>query len=172
MRAILYRLPCLSAASLLCLAGVSVFAQSPPCTFPAVPASNVTSQQDHDQMLCQVGVTSPALPSKLVDPNAPPNTYPADATQPEGNWRNAYGHTITRSDWGLWNNYEDDLNGLLPSGSDGMTLGSPDSWRVYDDPIGDPMAPYSQGAYTPINLLRMDDGTPVVYPEDWWTKRR
>jgi hypothetical protein len=118
------------------------FAQSPPCTFPSVPPSTVTSQQDHDQMMCQVGVTSPALPSKLVDPNQPPDTFPKSATAPQGDWQNAYGHTITRSDWGLWNNYDDDLNGVLPSGSDGMTLGAPDSWRVFDDPPG-PNAPYS-----------------------------
>ncbi|WP_213807378.1 cadherin repeat domain-containing protein [Granulicella sp. dw_53] len=122
-------------------------------------------------MMCQVGVTSPALPSKLIDPNQPPDTFPKSATAPQGDWQNAYGHTITRSDWGLWNNYDDDLNGVLPSGSDGMTLGAPDSWRVFDDPSG-PNSPYSQGSYTPIDLLTMDDGTPVVYPEDWWTKRR
>jgi hypothetical protein len=142
------------------------------CNLPAFPPSNVTNDQDRTQMECQLGVTEPTLPSKLVDPNAPPNTYPKDSTQPEGDWRNAYGHTISRSAWGLWNNYEDTLDSFLPNGSDSMTLGSPDSWRVYDYPVGNPFAPYSRGEYTPIDLLKMDDGTPVLYPEDWWTKRR
>jgi hypothetical protein len=157
------------------VSAVNANAQAAACNFPAFPATTTTAQQDHDQMLCQLGPkasTVPTLPLKENDPNAPPNTFPKSASAPEGDWQNTYGHTITRSDWGLWNNYDDDLNGVLPSGTDGMTLGAPDSWRVWDDPIGDPNAPYSQGAYSPIDLLKMDDGTPVKYPEDWWTKRR
>ena len=37
-------------------------------------------------------------------------------------------------------------------------------WVTYDDD--------NPGDYTPIDLLKMNDGTPVRTPDDWWTKRR
>ena len=141
-------------------------------TFPEVPASNTTAAQDRAQMMSQVGVEVPVLPSKLLDPNRPPSAYPSNVAQPEGNWRNFYGHMITRSQWGLWNNYEDTSNGMLHAdgfnGWDKFTVNDPDSWRVFDDAT----STYAQSSYTPIDLLRMKDGTKVLTAEDWWTKRR
>ena len=151
---------------------VSFAAHARPCDFPSVPPPDVTAGQDRAQMECQLGVTEPVLPSKLADPNAPPNTHPKDASNPEGNWTDDYGHIITRSPWGLWNNYEDALDGFLPGGSDGKTLGSPDSWRVFDAPVGSAAAPHSKGQYTPLPLLRMHDGKPVRNANDWWNRRR
>ncbi len=106
-----------------------------------MPDAGTTPAQDHDQMEHQVGITEPVLPPKTQDPNAPPGAHPADPKQPEGNWTDAEGHTITRSAFGLWNNYD-----------------SHDRYRL--------------GRYPPINLLQMDDGSPVRTPGDWWTRRR
>jgi hypothetical protein len=143
------------------------------CPAPGtLPTGSTSATQDRDQMMCQLGLTYPALPSKLVDPNRPPSGFPKSAGAPEGDWQNFYGHTITRSAWGLWNNYEDTIDGFLdPDGFNGWdkhTVNDPDSWRVFDD-AG---AQHAKGAYTPIDLLKMDDGTPVATPSDWWTKRR
>jgi len=104
---------------------------------------------DRNQMMWQLGLSFPPLPGKTIDPNAPRNSYPSDALNPEGNWTNAAGHTITRSGWGLWNNYDDRSNGLFPG---------PESLRV--------------GSYTPIDLLRMNDGSTIITPAQWWNQRR
>jgi hypothetical protein len=117
--------------------------------FPAFPPSNVTDAQDRNQMMWQLGLSFPSLPPKLQDANAPPNAHPADVLNPEGNWTDAAGHTITRSGHGLWNNYDDISAGFFPG---------PDSSRV--------------GSYTPINLLKMKDGDVIATPEQWWTMRR
>src|ERR1700733_1517068 len=112
-------------------------------------------------MMWQLGATAPVLPSKLGDPNRPPSGFPKSATSPEGDLQNFYGHTITRSLWGLWNNYEDTIDGFLHvDGFNGWgrpTVNDPHAWRVFDDADAD----YAKGAYTPINLLKMNDGTPV-----------
>ena len=39
------------------------------CNNPAFPASNTTTTQDRDQMLCQLGIQLPVLPTRLSDPN-------------------------------------------------------------------------------------------------------
>jgi hypothetical protein len=141
-------------------------------SFPDVPASSTTNAQDRQQMMWQLGVTAPVLPSKLVDPNRPPSAFPKSAANPEGDWQNFYGHTITRSAWGLWNNYEDTIDGFLDkdgfNGWNKFTVNDPDSWRVFDDAGSD----YAKGGYTPIDLLKMNDGTPVTTQEQWWTQRR
>lgn len=117
--------------------------------FPSFPPAAVTSTQDRDQMMWQLGLSFPVLPAKLRDTVASPNAYPSDAANPEGNWTDAAGHNITRSGFGLWNNYDDSGAGLSPG---------PQAWRV--------------GAYTPIDLLMMKNGTTVSTPGDWMTARR
>ncbi len=118
--------------------------------FPDFPPENVTSTQDRDQMVWQLGISFPSLPPKLDDPNAPTGSYPADESDPEGNWTDAEGNTITRSGHGLWNNYDDYSSGFFPG---------PDSARV--------------GDYTPINLFQMNDSDHIISTADeWWTIRR
>ncbi len=106
--------------------------------FPEFPPDNPTRVMDRDQMIWQLGISFPSLPPKLEDPNAPDNAWPADSSRPEGNWTDAQNHTITRSGFGLWNNYDDSKTG----------------W------------------YTPIDLLKMKDGTVISSPEQWWSQRR
>jgi len=117
--------------------------------FPAFPPADATSTLDRDQMMWQLGLAYPVLPAKLQDGHAPPNAHPSSDANPEGNWTDAAWHTITRSGHGLWNNYDDTDAGLFPG---------PESWR--------------NGSYTPIDLLRMRDGTPVTTPDQWWKRRR
>lgn len=100
--------------------------------------AGVTATEDRDQMMAQLGVSFPELPAKQDDPNKPANAWPADASNPEGNWTDANGNVITRSSFGLWVTYDD------------------------DDP----------GGYTPIDLLKMDDGTPIKTASDWRDKKR
>ncbi|MCB0843474.1 MAG: cupin domain-containing protein [Bacteroidetes bacterium] len=117
--------------------------------FPDFPPSDVTNQMDRDQMLEQLGITLPVLPSKLEDPNAPSDAFPADSLNPEGNWTDSSGHTITRSAWGLWNNYDDRSVGFFP-GKDSFRLGS----------------------YSPINLLQLNNGKIIATSDEWWNERR
>ena len=118
-------------------------------SFPTVPPVDVSRNMDRDQMLYQLGIEVPILPPRLQDPDAPEDSFPRDSLNPEGNWTDDYGHTITRSSWGLWNNYHDISSGFFP-GSDTLRLGS----------------------YTPIDLLKMKDGTPVTTADVWWHERR
>ena len=134
--------PALVAA--LVLSPVTLMAQ-----FPAFPPSTVMNSQDRDQMMSQLGLSFPALPGKTRDPNAPPTTWPSSATSPDGNWTDSAGHTITRSGHGLWNNYDDSSAGFFPG---------PQTWRV--------------GSYTPINLLKMNNGSVITTPAQWWNQRR
>jgi len=108
-----------------------------------------TNTQDRDQMMKQLGLSFPSLPSKLNDPNRPANAWPSDKSNPEGNWTDSAGHIITRSGYGLWNNYSDKSTGLFPG---------PDSLKL--------------GNYTPIDLLRMKDGTIIKNSEQWWNLHR
>jgi hypothetical protein len=161
-------------SALLAAFSVSVIAaKAQNCgSYPAVPASSTSVSDDMNQMMCQLGLTYPTLPAKLVDTNRPPSAFPVSAGSPQGNWQNFYGHTITESAWGLWNNFEDTSDGFLDidgfNGWNRHTLNDPDSWRVFDDAS----AQYAQGGYTPIDLLKMDDGIPVLTAVDWWSKRR
>ncbi len=104
-----------------------VSAQKP---FPDFPPQDVASQLDRDQMLWQLGIKLPVLPPKQSDPNRPAGAFPSDKNNPEGNWTNDKKYTITRSAFGLWNNYSDNSSGFFPG---------PDSLKL--------------GAYTPIDLL-------------------
>ena len=111
---------------------------SPP---PVFPPSNVSHTQDRDQMMYQLGITFPTnLPVRNLDPNRPPDAYPLDPNNLDGNWSDSLGtgNTIQRTDWGLWNNYHDN----------------------------------KVGVYTPIDLLKMKDGTVVTTADQWWNQRR
>jgi hypothetical protein len=130
------------------LVASSLWADRLEAQFPPFPPSSVTKTQDRDQMMWQLGLSFPSLPPKLSDPNAPPNSHPS-GTNSEGNWTDSAGHFITRTGWGLWNNYDDETSGFFPGGQ---------SWRV--------------GTYSPIDLLRMHDGTTISTPDQWWTMRR
>jgi (4-O-methyl)-D-glucuronate---lignin esterase len=117
--------------------------------FPSFPPDSVTSTMDRDQMMWQLGISFPDLPPKLKDKNAPINAFPSNPSNPEGNWTDSSGHIITRSGFGLWNNYDDTLEGFFPG---------PESWRV--------------GSYTPIDLLKMKNGKVISTQEQWWNERR
>lgn len=93
---------------------------------------------DRDQMMSQLGINFPTLPSKTEDKNAPSGTWPADSTNPAGNWTNEMKQIITRSGFGLWNNYDESL----------------------------------AGTYTPIDLLKMKNGTRITSSKEWWLRRR
>ena len=120
-----------------------------PAQFPAFPPENVTRTQDRDQMLWQLGLSFPEIPPKLEDPHAPKNAFPSDPSNPEGNWTDKAGHIITRSGHGLWNNYDDNSDGFFPG---------KESWRV--------------SKYSPIDLLKMQDGSAITCTDQWWTTRR
>lgn len=124
----------------------SVSAQT---TFPSFPPKDVTSAMDHDQMLWQLDIKLPDLPPKLQDQNKPANAWPADKNNPEGNWTDDAKHTITRSAFGLWNNYSDKSSGFFPG---------PDSSKL--------------GDYTPVNLLKMKNGKVITTANEWWKIRR
>lgn len=119
--------------------------------FPDFPPEDVDRVMDRDQMLDQLGITFPELPPKTEDPNAPDDAYPRDEDNPDGDWTDdmGTGNTITRSSWGLWNNYHDRWYGYHPG---------PDSAML--------------GDYPPIDLLEMNDGTPVTTQDQWWNDRR
>jgi len=119
--------------------------------FPAFPPVTVTSLQDRDQMLSQLGLLFPSLPEKTADPHKPAGAYPRDPKNISGDWTDSLGmgNTITVSGWGLWNNYSDRWAGLFPGR---------DSSRI--------------GSYSPIDLLKMNNGQTITTENDWWTKRR
>jgi hypothetical protein len=141
----------------LLLSGIAARAQN--CNNPSFPPSNVTITQDRDQMMCQLGITfPPGLADCRLDPNRPVsrNARPNNAAAPCGNWTDDSGYTITRSGFGLWNNYDDYPGTLFPGGSQ--------PWRTggYD----------ANGVYKLVDLLKMNDGTPVKTIQQWWTQRR
>jgi hypothetical protein len=147
---------CLKACCSIMFLMITVFftgcGKSSKSEFPVFPPDNVTSLMDRDQMLEQLNIELPVLPPKLQDPNAPPNTFPTDPDNPEGNWTDSLRNPdapISRSIFGLWNNYSDKSSGMFPG---------PDSARL--------------GDYTPIDLLKMKNGKIITTPEEWWEKRR
>lgn len=131
---------------LFILPGIFASGQVP---YPAFPPADVSSQMDRDQMLWQMRITLPRLTSRALDPNRPAEAFPSDKNNTEGNWTNDKKYTYTRSAFGLWNNYSDRSAGFFPG---------PDSARL--------------GDYTPIDLLRMHDGSVITKPEEWWSRRR
>ncbi|MBE1489615.1 glucuronyl esterase domain-containing protein [Plantactinospora soyae] len=117
--------------------------------FPTLPLSTI---QDRDQMLCQLGIKLPNLGSWLDDPNRPPNLAGDPAARL---WFDAFGHPVRRGALGgLWASYDD----ATSSGAIGYGTG--------DNPEVDGWG------YTPIELLEMKNGRPVRTPDDWWNKRR
>jgi hypothetical protein len=131
------------------LTGYAPFASAAGSPFPDFPSADVTRVQDRDQMLWQLGITLPTLPPKREDPNAPPGARPAKADEPEGNWADAAGNLITRTSFGLWNNYDDRPGTFFPG---------PLAERV--------------GDYTPIDLLVMENGTRITSAKQWEQRRR
>lgn len=123
--------------------------------FPAMPGADTTSNQDRLQMLWQLGIERPRLPTRALDPNRPLNIRPSDPANPEGNWTDPLGHFVTRADFGQWITYDD---------SAGLAGGSASAHGDY--------GPGSSPRYPDIPLLSMRDGTAVGTPEEWWTKRR
>ena len=126
--------------------------------FPAFPPSTVTNVQDRDQMMWQLGLNFLTLPPKAQDKNKPPYTWPSSMSGPEDNWTDSAGHTITRGGHGLWNNYDDDNTGFLPGGHNNNILNGPEAWRV--------------GNFPAPNLLKMNNGTVITTPAQWWSMRR
>ena len=112
---------CLKACCSIMFLMITVFftgcGKSSRSEFPGFPPDNVTSLMDRDQMLEQLNIELPVLPPKLQDPNAPPNTFPTDPDNPEGNWTDSLRNPdapISRSIFGLWNNYSDKSSGMFP----------------------------------------------------------
>lgn len=106
-------------------------------------------------MLWQLRITAPALLSRTDDPNKPPNAWPRDPADPEGNWTDPLGHTVSRAAFGQWITYDDDA---------GLAGGAA-------SPFGD-YGPFSYPRYPDIPLLAFNNGKPVRTPEDWWLRRR
>jgi hypothetical protein len=150
------------------------------CTgLPAVPDGTITTTQDRDQMMCQLGLTFPNLPVRQGtawpwnDPTAPTNAWPKVLTNPSGNWTDAQSHTIVRTAWGNWHTYDAD-----PMYEPPATLHYPDPSIVNGPYNGGAMSgvgaygPLSNPRYPDIELLQLKDGAPVQLREDWWIKRR
>lgn len=136
-----------------CLMASNANAQS--CDLPAFPDATITTTQDRDHMMCQLGITIPVLPPRLEDPNRPVNAWPVDPNNPEGNWTDPLRHTVVRTPFGLWHTYDSDA---------GEAGGAMSGFGDY--------GPFSNPRYTDIDLLRTRDGLNVDNSEDWWLLRR
>jgi hypothetical protein len=141
------------AAGSACFIALDVQGQT--CDQPAFPDASITTAQDRDQMMCQLGVTFPVLPPRLEDPNAPINAWPVDPNNPEGNWTDPLRHTVVRTNFGLWHTYDSDAGEL------GGALSG----------FGD-YGPFSNPRYSDIPVLKTRLGFKVDSPEDWWLGRR
>lgn len=109
-----FKIVFLRGSSILILVYAVALSISAQTVFPVFPPDDVSSVMDHDQMLWQLGIKLPVLPPKMEDPNKPLSAWPADKNNPEGNWTDEVKHTITRSAFGLWNNYSDKSMGFFP----------------------------------------------------------
>ena len=125
------------------------------CSLPALPDATISTTQDRDHMLCQLGITLPTLPPRASDPNRPVNASPVDPNNTEGNWTDPRGHVVIRTDFGLWHTYDSD------SGVNGGALSG----------FGD-FGPVSQPRYTDLDLLKAQDGRRIKTSQDWWLRRR
>jgi hypothetical protein len=120
--------------------------------FGPAPTASVTTTEDRDQMLCQVGYEMPTLGPWVEDPNRPPNVVADPAARL---WWDNCMHPVRRGALGgLWTSY-DDATGTGAIGQGTGDNPEVDGWQ-----------------YTPIDLLKMEDGTPVETPDDWWGERR
>lgn len=72
-----------------------------------VPPRDPAAIQDYQRMLELLHIKVPgSLPSPAEDPNRPPNTRPGAGLSL--NWTDGVrGHTIVRSNWGRWSNYDE-----------------------------------------------------------------
>ena len=125
------------------------------CALPAVPDATITTTQDRDRMMCQLGLTFPTMPPRIDDPNRPVNATPVSAANTEGNWTDPRGHVVLRTNFGLWHTYDSD------AGAAGGALSG----------FGD-YGPFSNPRYTDIDLLKTTRGKRVSTPESWWLTRR
>lgn len=107
-------------------------------------------------MLSQLGIVLPTLPPKLEDPNAPTTAYPSDPANPEGNWTDTETHTVTRTDFGLWNNYNNTDQYLIGQYTP-LNLLVMDRDRHHHNHHG------FQG---------WRRSREITSPTEWWTKRR
>jgi hypothetical protein len=123
-------------------------------SLPAVPSATTTATQDRDRMLCIQGLTIPTLPPAAEDPNKPANVIPRGT-----GWTDPRGHTVVRTAFGQWHTYD--------TGTAANPVPEGGAMSGYGD-----YGPESSPRYTDIELLKMKDGTALVSPEDWWTKRR
>lgn len=120
-----------------------------------MPDATITAAQDRDHMMCELGLTFPSLPPRLQDPNRPVNAWPVNAANPEGNWTDPLGHTVVRTNFGLWHTYDSD------AGAAGGALSG----------FGD-YGPFSAPRYTDIDLLKMKAGAAIDSAKGWWLQRR
>ncbi|KAA6333809.1 Multidomain esterase [termite gut metagenome] len=113
--------------------------------FPSFPPDSVTSLIDRNQMMEQLGIRFPNLIPASEDPNRPPFTKPGNKP----------------------NEWTDDM-GYLPQSPVGYIINRTDFglWLNYTE------KPSQVGVYTPVNLLKTEDGTAVTSPGLWWNKRR
>lgn len=127
------------------LCSLSALAQ-PRSPFPAFPPDSVTNILDRNQMMMwQLGVSLPDLPDEDQDPNRPAHTMPGKRP---GQWTDAPGY-LPQSPKGY-------LINRTPFGL----------WLNYTE------KPEALGVYTPIDLLKANDDTPITTPELWNSKRR
>jgi hypothetical protein len=102
--------------------GVVALASFPPAARsadaapPALPSGWPTAEErrqmalladaDRQRMMTLLNIAEPgALPAPADDPKRPPNTHPVTGSQ--WNWTDDVpGHTIVRSGWGNWSNYD------------------------------------------------------------------
>lgn len=101
--------------------------------FSEFPPKDVNHTMDRNQMLEQLEITFPELPSKLEDKNAPKGNVPNDPNNPDGNWKDPDGQLVVRSSFGLWSNYNQNKPGVytpidLLKMKDGATISTAEEW--------------------------------------------
>jgi hypothetical protein len=109
-----------SATSLAALSGFFCVASEPAATSETSSVTRLSprpngvnpSGEDYQRMLDQLHLQVPnSLPAPADDPNRPPNTQPVSGRS--ANWTDGVrGHTIVRSSWGHWSNYDEKKAGL------------------------------------------------------------
>mgnify|MGYP001775680647 FL=1 len=135
---------------LLALAGMcAILSEAAPQTADAFPPDSVTSVMDYENMLQQLGIRLPDLPSVDDDPSRPAHIHPANPGE-RGAWLwwsdagyrpgDTLRYQVTRSPFGLWMNYDE--------------------------------SPSREGAYPPVDPLADAAGGPVLTPDDWWQRAR
>lgn len=125
--------------------GLNILAQQS-SPFPAFPPDSVSNVIDRDQMMWQLGITLPDdIPDAADDPRRPANIMPGKRPN---QWTDAPGYLPTSPNGYLINR--------TPFGL----------WLNYIE------KPETVGVYTPIDLLKANDGTPVTTLKQWTSQRR